>query len=286
MKHWSLRIGLVFVVVGLVVLAGSCNPFDPLAAAGFGDLKIYWVENSQIFSVNLDGSGPISTVISETGKTIGAIYLDKINDYIYWTITSAPPGLYRADLDGSNKTTILNSMDGTDLIVDPSNEMLYYCNSTGIYQVDLTTNSETQMYAAATITDIAIDHVNDKIYWTDGSSVWNDTISTGLTAGTAILTGSFYAIAVDPIGERFYWADHSGGNSIMSANLNGTSPELVYGGDLALSIAIDPQEGNIYWTIYGAVGYVYRSKIGSLTSVEVVKDRPNSPIDLFVDIWP
>ena len=56
MKHWIGKISLAIVVVGVLALAVSCNPFDPLAAAGLGDLKIYWVSEDAVYRSNLDGS--------------------------------------------------------------------------------------------------------------------------------------------------------------------------------------------------------------------------------------
>ena len=128
MKHWIIKTSLAVVVVGLLVLAGSCNPFNPLAAAGFGDLKIYWVARDTLNKASLDGSG-IQTIFTDpdSGAEYRGIALDKTNDKIYWSATGpTTQKIYRSALDGSENMTILTGLQAQSLELDVAGEKLYF----------------------------------------------------------------------------------------------------------------------------------------------------------------
>ena len=286
MKHWIIRISLSLLVVGMLALAVSCNPFNPLAAAGYGDIFIYWVEGvtPEIVKKAEVTSGNISSVLSDPG-VIGDILVDKMNDRIYWSVESAPPGVYSADLNGDGKKTI-SSISAVALAIDPAAGKLYYGDSTGLYQDSLDGGSSLQIYAG-TVADIAVDHVQDEIYWSSGSVIYVDSISSSLSPTNSVVTGTtIVSIALDVLAGKLYWAETGAGFEVREKDLSSGSDRQLFSGTAANALDFDPSKKMLYWSEYGIDGTIHKYNVETGVDVDVIQGIANSPDPIFLDRWP
>jgi len=286
MKHWVIRISLAVVVVGVLVLAGSCNPFNPLAAAGYGELFIYWVEgvSPEIIMKAELATAKISTVLSDPG-VIGDILLDKKNERIYWSVESAPPGVYSADLNGDDKKTIA-AATAEAMSINPNAGKLYYGGSTGIWQYSLEGGSPLQIYAG-TVADIAVDHLHEKIYWSSGSVIYSDAISSSLSPTNSVVTGTTIdSFVLDVYAGKLYWAETGAGFEVREKDLGSGSDRQLFAGTAANALDFDPHDKMLYWSEYGVEGEIHRFNVETGVDASVIQGIPNSPDPIFLDRWP
>lgn len=157
--------------------------------------KIYYSSKSQhkIFRADLNGSNQEEIVTDAKGPF--GIAVDPVNNVFYWLGQQNPSNngvIKRAELDGSNVTTILANIQ--------------FC-----------------------VEDIAIDKLNGKLYWTN---VCEDRIRSCDLDGsnnTSVLTGqpNVLGLALDPAGGKMYFTD---GSTIERADLDGSNAETLYDG--------------------------------------------------------
>jgi len=287
MKQRRIRIQLILLIAAAALLAGSCNPFNPLSAAGIGDHYIYWAEQSTpaVIKKAEVSSATISTVVTDPGN-IGDVLLDKENERIYWSVVSAPPGIYYSDLEGNNKQTVA-SVPAEALAIDPAAGKLYYGDSMHLYRDSLDGGSALAIYDGI-VTDITIDHIRNKIYWSTGSAVYADAISDSLsTTGNTVASGTtINSIALDPYDNLFYWAETGAAFEVREKDLDGGSDRQLFGGAGVLALDFDPYEKKLYWSEFGAYGYIHRIDVESGVDAYVVEDLNGMPNSLFLDRWP
>ena len=134
----------------MILDASGSNDFVGLEVDVAGG-KIYWIDNTDLYWANLDGSGQSTLITSGLADPQG-LGLDLVNGHLY--IVDDPGGggsdaIYRVDLDGGNFQTILTNPAGNtivDVAVDGDAGMIYFSvegSSAGdgqIYRHDLATS--------------------------------------------------------------------------------------------------------------------------------------------------
>jgi hypothetical protein len=158
--------------------------------------------------------------------------LDKKNGRIYWSVESAPPGVYSADLNGDDKKTV-STNSAVAISIDSKAGRLYYGDSTGLYQDSLDGGSALQIYAG-TVADIAIDHLKNEIYWSSGSVIYVDTITSGLSATNSLVMGTtINSIALDVYAGKLYWAETGAGFEVKEKDLGSGNERQLFAGTAA-----------------------------------------------------
>ena len=292
MKHWITRFSLAIVVVGVFVLAGSCDPFDPLAAAGYGDLKIYWVTRDTLSSASLEGSD-IKTVYTDADSSAEyrGIALDKANEYIYWSATGPTTNkIYRSSLDGSENTTIQNGIQAQSLALDVAGDRLYYSTNTEIWRCSLDgSNAEILWNGGGSIWDIDLNLSDNRIYWSDAGTIYRSTIADPLNPSSVVVTGNMVeAIALDVKGSKLYWFDAITEN-IVQSDLDGIGQDTLYTSVDATSLAVDPYAGTLYWgeeNAMTAVRVFTATIAGSTPSTIIDYSGGGHAWDIVLDLWP
>lgn len=180
--------------------------------------KLYWTEqpvpNTQwrIARSNLDGSGQEDVLV--LAEPFGGIAVDGLRGKLYWNL---PKALRRADLDGSNVTTLAGSQIPLDA------------------------------YVVTTYQDVSLDIVNNKLYWVTITHIYAPQISedVGRVGRINAVGGGRQEIVfdprtpkgvhVDPVSAKVYWIDNGtqiggltfGDSRIRRANLDGSASEHV-----------------------------------------------------------
>jgi hypothetical protein len=184
--------------------------------------KIYMAWYYGIYSMNYDGSNFDTLVAYSGGDYSSGIAVDPVNGYIYWG-SSPESTLYRADLDGNNKTTILTGVDYiADVDIDLANGYLFYGRwifaGSGLYRVDLNGTNNVTIVSGYEVSYLGLDLKNDVIYFSDGSACrrinYNGTNDTLLFS---FQPGGFF---VDTTNSLVYYSRMSN-NKIFKSDLSG-----------------------------------------------------------------
>lgn len=295
MKTWTVRICAILLAAGLAVLANSCMPFNPIGAAGVGDLKLYWVTNAgaaiaeKVQSSLLDGTG-VETYVSDVNPhNYSAIAVDKLNGKIYWA--DSDPGnmkIYWCNLDGSGMEPI-NFAPATALAVDAVGGKLYYGTGGGISRCDLNgQNSQQILSAPVLIKEIELDLASNLIYWVEDSIYIYKSVISGSLSRTPLFaaTGTIGAIALDAAGGTIYWHD---GMALNKSPVSSYAPQNL-GSIMANDIEVDPYAGYLYYSTNTAATGVRISRLaisgGSTTTPVNIMDSTDGATDIFLDLWP
>ncbi|MEO1370252.1 MAG: hypothetical protein AAFX50_23975, partial [Acidobacteriota bacterium] len=162
---------------------------------------------------------------SDVLADVRGLALDAEAGRLYWANLDEADrrgGLYAADTDGSNLTTVV-----------PNLELPH---------------------------DVALDLVNDHVYWTeilDSGPMQRGAIRRADLDGTNIVdivspeAGRFRGVDVDPVGGKVYWTDLDC-DCILRSDLDGTNRETILdasdGVNRPHDVAVDAAAGEIYWT--------------------------------------
>lgn len=153
----------------VTLVSGLLNPYG--IALDSDNAKIYWGdENGHVSRCNLDGTGKEDIVTIDGGK-IRALAVDHTNDKLYF-YEVMNNNLYKANLDGSNKSVIITGYFGYAIAVDEKNSKiyfdvqtddetisaLYYANLDGSNPV-MVDDSQSRIYG------IVVDSEKSKVYW-------------------------------------------------------------------------------------------------------------------------
>ena len=243
----------------------NCSAAATLTVSNTPPFWIYWRSSQGIQRAANDGTNRQLLVNTQTG-TSGGIALDVEGGKMYWTLWVGPDRskIQRANLDGSNVEDVVTGLrEPMAIALDTAGEKMYWTDTwhSKIRRANLD---------GSNVEDIVIDGLNSphgialdvaagKIYWTnygkeliqranlDGSNVED------LVSGLHIPMG----IALDVTAGKIYWVDQGRDNrsgdmnigKIQRANLNGSNLEdLVEGLWSPYSIALDVEDGKMYWT--------------------------------------
>jgi len=294
MKTWTTRISAILLSAGLAVLANSCMPFNPIGAAGVGDLKVYWVVSNQVQIAALDGSGQktIHTQIG-AGVSLARIAVDKINGKIYWA-DAGNQGLWWANLDGSDAAIIISGCYILGLAIDALGGKLYVVRQGGVRDLasyDLDGRNPEIVYpqpvGATTVFDLKLDLVNRNIYFTDGIEIYRGPMKAGSNPVPIYPTGAtIRGIALDIPNNMIYFTD--GGlirKSVISGALSPqdvTIPRPNGAGDLEL----DTFTNTLYFSSTIALTEVRKISTSGGADSQVVSAGALPMGDFFLDLWP
>lgn len=202
----------------VTLISGLDGPAGPTLDLAGG--QMYWADSNAgtIRRANLDGSG-LTTLVSglpPSGPMSPSAFqpaLDLARGQMYWTdgVEFEPGSLRRANLDGSDVTTLVTGLRGS---------------------------------AGA----VALDLAGGQMYWGEGQAPARirraNLDGSGLTT---LLQVPVTEVALDIPGGKMYWASINA-RHIMRANLDGSGQEiLVQNQDTPISIALDVAAGQMYW---------------------------------------
>ncbi|MEK6674122.1 MAG: hypothetical protein AABZ47_00540, partial [Planctomycetota bacterium] len=223
-------------------------PFTPDAIAlDLGAGKIYWrsSQNTDLRRSNLDGSNAETVLTTWAGKSslvfddsLGVLFASG-NVVRIDPIALTVDVLYYGGLDGP-----------TDLVIDAISNVMYWGGSSGIYRANLDGSNVTQVLDEINVPlHLALDAPNNMLYWTESFSDRIRRMSIGGTVIEDLVSGvdNFKDIAVDLEGARLYWTD---AERIRRANLDGTNVEDLYTGTPGLppsDLALDILANQMYW---------------------------------------
>jgi DNA-binding beta-propeller fold protein YncE len=186
----------------VAIVSGLLNPFG--IALDTKNNKIYWGdENGNVSRCNLDGSSVETGIVNIDGGAIRALALDLTNNKLYF-YEVMNNNLYKANLDGSNATVILNGYYGYGLYVDEVNSKIYFDAQTddesvsALYRANLDGTDPVEIdNTQSRIYGIAIDTENNKLYWSarDNGEIYSAslngtgkvTLATGLSSPRGIV---------------------------------------------------------------------------------------------------
>jgi 6-phosphogluconolactonase (cycloisomerase 2 family) len=179
--------------------------------------KIYFIDGdaNAIRRMNVDGTAVEDVDVSVLDPQYIAV--DEINERIYYADINTSYRIYEADLDGSNRTEILNS--STDALT----------NCWGL----------------------TVSTVERKLFITDRgeSTIWKcDFDGSNLTAVFEDV-GQPSRIGLDPHGRILFWCDHTDGKIRKGSTAGGTVTDLVTGlGGQCNDLAFNEEDGYLYFT--------------------------------------
>lgn len=215
------------------IVSDLISPEDVAVYAG----RIYWIDygTGKIESANSDGTTRQVIVWGERGVT--GIAVDRINSKLYWTclpsgLSDTTPfdgAIRRANLDGSHVETLRT--------FSPSDSFAW---------------------------QIAVDPVAEKLFWIslsweelDAGACSGRIIRAGLdgenpvavVSGLCDLTDLTLDGSIGTASTHVYWTSEDPG-TISRSRVDGTGVvTLVTGVPGAESVAVDPAEGRMYWTV-------------------------------------
>jgi hypothetical protein len=233
--------------------------------------KLFWVSGGYT-RANVYQSGPdLSTTDSLAGNasTFRGIALDVKDGKMYWTSTNLilGPKIYRANLDGSGQTVLIDFYALHDSLTTPRGIAVDTVDQKIYWASDATGKIMRSNFDGSTIetvesrltnpTGIALDMPLSKIYWTEcdnpgGKVRRSDLTNSGATLANitdlATNLASPYAIALDAMYGKLYWTELGGSTTnprIVESNSDGSSSTVVvdniadpYG--IAVDISVDP----------------------------------------------
>lgn len=268
--------------------------FPQLALAGSPDYPgLVWVEKDAdgpgvglIHLAHRDGTSRSSfSATNPVAVMLGPHPIPEAHT-LYWSeLTGATARIRQAGLPVlggtvNNPQTLIAGAAALAMDIHPSTWDIYWCDATTnkIHRVNNDGTSAVELITVGGVScyGLALDAAGGKLYWTE--------FLTGLVKranlnGTSIQTVFTapddypYAIAIDHENAKLYWGACFG--PIRRANLDGSNVEMVIAqpagdGDCISGLAVDSDEGRIYWTLEGQ-GTLNTASLGGYAH-EVIDD--------------
>ncbi len=224
------------------------------------DFRIYFIDNdaAKVRSFLTRDPSNVRDEFDLQGFSFGLAY-DAENEQFYYS-DDDNLAVYRVDKDGSNEVLVSDNFSGPrDIALDIANNRIFVADRSAdaIVEVDLTDNSTSTLYSVADdeffLLPVGLDLYGDHLYATaidfDAETVWKGALDgSGIEKIINYSQGGFgYALEVDKENERIYFDDADTG-SILSAELDGSDiQEVGSTTDRTYGIAINYQEGFVYW---------------------------------------
>jgi hypothetical protein len=236
----------------VTLISGLDGPAGPTLDLAAG--QMYWADTNAgtIRRANLDGSG-VTTLVSglpPSGPMSPSAFepaLDLARGQMYWTdgVEFGPGSLRRANLDGSDVTTLVTGLRGAagGVVLDLAAGQMYWGEGQAparIQRANLDGSGLTTLLQVP-VTQVALDIPGGKMYWTsiNASHLMRANLD---GSGQEILVQNQdtpISIALDLAGGQMYWGSLNGGD-IRRANLDGSGQEvLLRGTGRATQIALD-----------------------------------------------
>jgi len=166
-----------------------------------------------------------------------------------WIQDGPTPGIRRANLDGTSLETIFEGSISHGKAIDPEGGELYW-TAGSIYKSDLDGSNRVTVlentFGQGHLDGLALDVPSNKMYFTtwEQGGIWRANMDG--TDVESLLDDKTTAIAVDTYGGKLYWTSWAyGQDEIRRANLDGSGEEVVClmggaGNDIALEIILEP----------------------------------------------
>jgi sugar lactone lactonase YvrE len=182
-------------------------------------------------------------------------------DFIYWSEADTDGKIRRANLDGTEITTLVSGLSGpTQPALDFAGSMIWADFTGGdIRRANLDGTGQTILIEGLGMPGSPVlDLSGGQLYWTQ----WNGGAGLGSiqranldgTEQTTLVKRISYpnAVALDRAGGKMYYATGAADQDIWRANLDGSGQEFVLpaGGGPVSSITLDVADGKMYWTRY------------------------------------
>jgi sugar lactone lactonase YvrE len=235
----------------VTLVSGLVGPIGPTLDLAGG--QMYWADTQagDIQRANLDGSGQTTLVsglpAAPNGPSASPPALDLAHGQMYWTegTNSGPGAIRRANLDGSEQTTLVTGLSAPrGVALDLAGGMMYWADNNfgDIRRANLDGSGTTTILRGLPSPDVvALDLPGGKMYWTDSSA--GEVLRANLDgSGKENLVSNQnrpISIALDLAGGKMYWGSLFGGD-IRRANLDGSGQEvLITGLNITAFIALD-----------------------------------------------
>lgn len=187
-----------------------------VSQANYLQAQLFYSANDTIWVMTSDNNTPVSFAEGDAYDMVA----DPEGGFLYWSVDAAfDSEIKRAPLDDGSKAEVINdeTSSARGMAIDPDNEKLYW--------VDLANDGEIVR------ADL------------DGGNM--ETLVAGEEDG---VTDGALDVALDPDNNHMYWVKLG---AVMRAELDGSNVETVITITSYVqptSIAVDANEGNIYWT--------------------------------------
>ena len=191
--------------------------------------KVYYSNNSDIISANLDGSSP--SVISSPGSD-PKIYVNASAGHIYYTNGGL---MRRVNTNGTGDISTGIAGGGTDYAFDFAEGKVYYISEfTVLRRANLDgTGIEDLSTTAGAPGGVAIDVVNQRVFWTSGLTLHRMNFDgTGYMALNTTVGTVYGDVEVDPSNNFLYVIQ---GDEILRKNFDPGAPAF-----FATNLAADP----------------------------------------------
>ena len=256
---------IVAVLLAWVILGGLVPGFAETA-----EDRIYWTDRGGISWSNLqEGSTPQRIITAETRRP-GQIAVDASGGKIYW-VDKRGDTIQWSDLDGSNSEPLTGETEGInnvlrfalegaietiDIALDLERGKIYctvFINAGDyrvgdLYRANLDGSDPEIFMEQSDARSLALDAAGGFIYL--GSERWIERVDLSGSGGKDVVSGTHPVdVAVDMAGDKLYWTTTDG--AIRRSNPDGSDAEVVLTGldAPAGAIALDPEEGKVYWAV-------------------------------------
>lgn len=206
-------------------------------------------------------------------------------DGIFFTEVSTF-SILRADVDGSNVTTLLNGLQAHGLAADPLARQLYVAvNSAGtVSRLNYDGSSFQNLFGFGSPQNVVLDSVNSKLYTTGFGGVGIARSNVDGSGLTPILPGIIVrGLALDSVNGHIYFGSLNS-NQLLRIDLDGSNLTTVASGlGNITAVALDPVSGQVFVTansnvlfacnLDGSNARTIRNVGGTLQDMEIDSQR-------------
>lgn len=228
--------------------------------------KLYWTDRGtlKIQRANLDGSDPEDVITTGLVNPMG-LALDAHSGMVYWTDAGSSGGgdggIYRANPASGVTQELLNGLvDPRGIAVDHASGKIFWTDTGVISTANLDGSNAGSILPDLfpSPTGLALDPNSCLCYFTTNLGLIRTASLTGADLVTVLdltIDSGPVAIALDIAGGKMYWVEAFPFPKVGRANFDGTEQEFLPVPSFfdAGGIAIDPDQGKIYWTFGGAI---------------------------------
>jgi len=224
----------------------------------FGQTKLYFTDLTstpgKVGRMNTDGTSVQDIVTGLAGPS--GVEVDADAGKVYWSQISGMPGLYRANLNGTNAEQLFSGVFLQYFALDRPNQMIYWIEGTQLWRRQ--TNAAGNAFVASLnapqgAAGMEIDSAAGLLYFVAFGINEIHRVNLDGTGETTLVSRANdqpFDIALDLANGKIYWTDVSTPSGRVSrANLDGSNiQDMVTGLSSPTAVAVDPALGKIFWS--------------------------------------